>query len=48
VQVAYDYEAGSSKPLEPDLRELLCAWQAARQKSSAISAETMPIIPPST
>jgi acyl-CoA thioester hydrolase len=47
VQVAYDYDAGASKPLDGGVRRALSAWHAA-QKSSAMSADTVPIIPPST
>lgn len=48
VQVAYDYDAVRSKPIDPDVRAALLAWRAARQNSSAMAADTMPIIPPST
>jgi acyl-CoA thioester hydrolase len=48
VQVCYDYGGATSKPLDPALRDALLAWQAGRQKSSAMPAETVPIRPPST
>jgi acyl-CoA thioester hydrolase len=56
VQVAYDYSSGSSKLVDDADRRVLEAWVAARgksaaragQNSSAIPADTAPIIPPST
>jgi acyl-CoA thioester hydrolase len=51
VQVAFDYAAGSSKPIDLADRGILSAWCAAsdrRQNSSARPAETIPISPPST
>ena len=48
VQVAYDYAAGVSKPIDADVRTQLEAWATARQNSSEIPAETKPITAPST
>lgn len=48
VQVAYDYSAEQSKPIDGADRELLEAWAAAAQNSSAIPAETAPMSPPRT
>ena len=48
VQVMYDYDAGSSKPIEGDVRRALESWLARHQNSSAMPADTAPIIPPST
>jgi acyl-CoA thioester hydrolase len=47
VQVAFDYTKDAAKPIDAALRARLVAWSTA-QKSSAMSAETVPIIPPST
>jgi acyl-CoA thioester hydrolase len=51
VQVAYDYAAARSKPIGAAQRARLAAWQDARdaslQKSSAMPADTAPIIAPS-
>jgi acyl-CoA thioester hydrolase len=48
AQVAFDYAAGVSKPLDPEVRERLVEWRAAYEKSSAIAAEIMPMNAPST
>jgi acyl-CoA thioester hydrolase len=48
VQVAYDYGAERSKPIDAADRTVLEAWLARAQNSSAMPAETAPIIPPST
>lgn len=56
IQVAYDYGAGGSKPIDEADRRVLQAWVAARdrsgeataQNSSAIPADTAPIKPPRT
>lgn len=48
VQVAYDYAAERSKPIEEADRALLEAWAAAAQNSSATPADTAPIRPPRT
>lgn len=51
VQVMYDYETRSSKPIPAQLRERLSAFSTdapADQNSSAIDAETRPITAPST
>jgi acyl-CoA thioester hydrolase len=48
VQVAYDYDTESSRPLDAAERSVLEAWLARSQNNSAIPAETAPIIPPST
>jgi acyl-CoA thioester hydrolase len=48
VQVAYDYGASASKPLDPVLREALAGWQAAYEKSRAMPAEIMPMNAPRT
>ena len=48
VQVAYDYDAARSKPIDDDDRMQLEAWATARQNSSATLADTSPINPPST
>jgi acyl-CoA thioester hydrolase len=48
VQVAYDYAADASKPIDDAVRVQLTAWQRAYQKSSEMPAETRPMSPPST
>lgn len=48
VQVSYDYGAGRAKPIDGDVRSALDAWLARYQNSSAMPADTAPIIPPST
>lgn len=48
VQVAYDYGAERSKPIDASDRTVLEAWLARAQNSMAMPAETAPIIPPST
>ena len=48
VQICYDYEAERSKPIGAADRAVLEAWLVRSQNSSAIPAETAPIIPPST
>lgn len=48
VQVAYDYAAGRSKPLDDATREQLERWRDAAQNSSAMVADARPINPPST
>jgi acyl-CoA thioester hydrolase len=47
VQVAFDYAAAATKPIDDAVRAQLVAWNTA-QKSSAMRADTVPIIPPST
>jgi acyl-CoA thioester hydrolase len=48
VQVAFDYGRGSAKQIDAADRAVLERWRAARQKSSAMPADTMPMSPPST
>lgn len=48
VQVAYDYAADRSKPIDATDRSVLDEWCAAAQNSIARPAETAPISPPST
>lgn len=50
TQVAYDYAGSASRSLDDVEREALGRWQAdgTAQNSSAIPADTRPIIPPST
>lgn len=48
VQVAYDYGRNVSKPIEPAFRSVLEKWRDAAQKSSAMPADSRPMIPPST
>ncbi|HSK17905.1 MAG TPA: thioesterase family protein [Longimicrobiales bacterium] len=48
VQVSYDYGADRSKPIDGHVRSALEAWLARYQNSSAMPADTAPIIPPST
>lgn len=48
VHIAFDYESGASKPIEPHIRKQLDAWRAVYENSVAMMADTAPIIPPST
>ena len=48
VQVSYDYGADRSKPIDGGVRSALESWLARYQNSSAMPADTAPIIPPRT
>ncbi|HEX6132962.1 MAG TPA: thioesterase family protein [Longimicrobiales bacterium] len=48
VQVAYDYAAERSKPIEAADRAVLEQWRDAAQNSRAMPADASPISPPST
>ena len=48
VQVSFDYSRGISKRIDGPDRDILEAWRAAAQNSSAMPADTAPMRPPST